>query len=126
MCDVYQVKYIEKNIERNGVIKAIENEEDVEIAVQLDNVEIVKRSDNFWEALLSVRRELELKEIRLLCKGCCKNVYPSAMMLSMGAGRRAYVLNMGEQAKRESLVDEYSSIAEQQNYYDEWCDSIRG
>ena len=116
------------------MIKAIENEEDVEIAVQLDNMEIVKRSDNFWEALLSVRRELELKEIRLLCKGCCKNVYPSAMMLSMGAGRREYVLNVGEQAKLESLVDifdncasdEYFSIAEQQNYYDEWCNSIGG
>ena len=91
MCDVYQVKYIEKNIERDGVIKAIENEEDVEIAVQLDSMEIVKRSDNFWEALLSVRRELELKDIFDNCAS-----------------------------------DEYSSIAEQQNYYDEWCNSIGG
>ena len=67
-----------------------------------------------------------------MCKGCCQNVYPSAILLSMGEGRKVYTLQMGEQAKLASLVDifekcdsdQYASIEEQYNYYEAWINSL--
>ena len=54
-----------------------------------------KEGDNYFDTLIDLRVELEKLDIKLLCKGCCKNIYPSGMLLSMGAGRKAYTLIFG-------------------------------
>ncbi len=67
-----------------------------------------------------------------MCKGCCKNVYPSGMILSMGEGRKAYELELGKQAKMDSLVDifapclsqEYAIIMAQEEFYKTWLESL--
>ncbi len=79
-----------------------------------------------------MRRELENINIKLLCKGCCRNVYPSAIILSMGEGRKAYALTYGEQAKMENLVDiftlclveEYATVKQQADFFQEWTNSL--
>ena len=133
MREEYNVKCIVCKNEQNGVIQAYENEDDVKVVLILGDIFISKKADNFFEALIKIRKELEKKDIKLLCKGCCRNVYPSGMILEMGYGRKAYTLTMGKQAEIKSLVDifencqeeEYASVDEQYNYFDKWCNSIR-
>lgn len=119
---------------QDGIIRAYENDEDVEIVLKVGDISIVKQADNFFEALIEIRKKLEKKKIKLLCKGCCKNVYPSAMILNMGSGRKAYSLTIGEPARLDSLVDifstcevqEYASVDEQFNFFTKWLASIGG
>ena len=102
--------------------------------VVLIDYTIIILGDNYFDTLIKLREELEKLNIKLLCKGCCKNVYPSGMLLCMGAGRNAYTLIYGEQAKMNSLVDifdscsidEYATIQEQLEYFEEWTCSLKG
>lgn len=132
MEEEYTIKYVLGENEQNGIIQLYEHEEDVEVVLKIKGAIIEKRADNYFEALNKIRMELEKKEIKLLCKGCCRNVYPSGMLLDMGSGRKAYQLVMGEQAKMSSLVDifesckieDYVSLNEQHDFFEEWCNSI--
>lgn len=109
-----------------GIVKG-----EVWIRIALNDLIIEKKGRNYFDTLREIRSILENQSIRLLCKGCCKCVYPSAMILSMGRGREAYYLTMGKQA--ETLVDifdncssqEYATMEEQKQYFHEWCNSIQ-
>lgn len=130
ICNIF---CIEKEQEKKALIELTENEETVEIKFFLEKLVLEKEGDNYFETLNALREELEKKNIKLLCKGCCKNVYPSAMLLNMGLGRKAYTLIPGKQAKMDSLVDifdscsieEYSTIEQQLEYFENWTMSLR-
>lgn len=133
MNETYDLKCITFNGEqRDVVIRTYENDESIEIIFCFDDMEISICAENFFEGLLELRKELEKKNIKLLCKGCSINVYPSAMILQMGAGRMAYCLTMGQPARMSSLINifdacelnEYASIDEQLKYFNQWCDSL--
>ena len=131
--EICNVICMEKEQDRNAVIELTENEDIVTIRFLLEELVLEKKGDNYFDALIKLREELEKLNIKLLCKGCCKNVYPSGMLLCMGVGRNAYTLTYGEQAKMDSLVDifdscsidEYSTIEEQLEYFEEWTCSLR-
>ena len=103
------------------------------ISFNMNEIELVKSAETYFEALLKLRKDLEKLDIKLLLKGCAKNYYPSGMILSMGEGRKAYKLVLHEQAKMDSLVDifdectvdEYSTIAEQKAFNEEWFNSVK-
>ena len=124
----------EKEQDRKAVIELTENQDSVTIKFSLGKLVLKKEGDNYFDTLIKLREELEKLNIKLLCKGCCKNVYPSGMLLCMGAGRNAYTLIYGEQAKMNSLVDifdscsidEYATIQEQLEYFEEWTCSLKG
>lgn len=134
MNEEYIVKCVICDNEQDGIIQAYEGEENVKIVLKIGDTFIAKQSDNYFEALIKIRRKLEKRKIKLLCKGCCTNVYPSGMLLGMGSGRKAYVLTIGKQAKKDSLVDifepckieEYATVDEQYSFFNAWCDSIGG
>ena len=119
--EICNVICIEKEQDRKAVIELTENQDSVTIKFSLGKLVLKKEGDNYFDTLIKLREELEKLNIKLLCKGCCKNVYPSGMLLCMGAGRNAYTLIYGEQAKMNSLVDifdscsidEYATIQEQ-------------
>lgn len=131
--EICNVTCIKKDQERNAVIELTENEDTVTIKFSFEKLVLEKEGDNYFETLIKLREELEKMDIKLLCKGCCKNVYPSGMLLGMGMGRNAYTLICGEQAKMNSLVDifdscsmdEYSTIEEQSEYFENWTISLR-
>lgn len=131
--EIYNVICVEKEQNKNAVIELTEGEDSVTIKFSLGKLLLEKVGDNYFDTLIKLRKELEKSNIKLLCKGCCKNVYPSGMLLCMGAGRNAYTLIYGEQAKMDSLVDifascsvdEYASIKEQLEYFEEWTCSLR-
>lgn len=93
---------------------------------------LIEKSVDFFEALIEVRKTLEKENILLLVYGASKNVWPSGMGRSMGAGLRAYKMTMGKQALREDLVDIFGSgpdvqpatIAEQEKYKNDWFASL--
>ncbi len=131
--EIYNVLCIEKDREKDALIELTEKEDTVKIKFSLEKLVLEKEGDNYFEALIKLRQELEKINIKLLCKGCCKNVYPSGMILNMGEGRKAYTLIYGEQAKMKSLVDifdscsieEYATIEQQSEYFENWTMSLR-
>ncbi len=88
---------------------------------------------NLCEALSLLRKQLESQSCQLLCNGSRRNVIVSGMSRQMSGGRKAYVVNLGEPASRESIVDifdyagpnEVSSIKDQQEFYKRWVDSLK-
>ena len=130
ICKVMCVKNEKKEI---AILELTECEDCVSIEFELGEKSLKKEGDTYFETLIELRRELEKNNIKLLCKGCCKNVYPSPMILSMGVGRSAYILTLGQQAKKDSLVDifdqclleEYATVEEQLQFYNMWIYSLR-
>lgn len=90
-------------------------------------------AENYFYALRELRKILEPLGIKLLCKGCARNVYPSPMILDMGCAIKAYEMTLGKRALIKDLVyifdpckpEDYATIAEQDAFYDEWISSLR-
>ena len=89
-------------------------------------------SNNYFNALISLRTELETYGIKLICNGTSLNVYPSPMSFDMGLGLMGYILEIGFHASKENLINIFefddrkyieSTIEEQQAYYEEWLKS---
>ena len=106
--EICNVIYNTHGINKNATIELIENEDLVETIFKSNDLILKKSNENYFDALIEIRKELEKRNIKLLCKGCARNVYPSGMILSMGMGRQAYTLVIGEQAKIDSLVDVFA------------------
>lgn len=88
--------------------------------------------DNLFAALCNYRRLLEKDGFLLLCHGARKDAYPSRMALEMGGGRKVYLTKMGQQARREDLVDIFEaatfeqvcSVDEQRAAHEAWLRSL--
>lgn len=131
MEDKYEIICLFNDQSNKGVLLLYE-EENCKITFQMDNFYLEGEAENFFYALIELRKKLEMHNIKLLCKGCSRHVYPSAMILSMGDAVLAYELTLGKQALQKDLVnifepckcDEYASIEEQYEYFEKWVASI--
>jgi len=94
--------------------------------------EVTGSGPDYFEALVVIRRQLE-RTGKLMCVyGASKNVWPSGMARSMGLGLKAYKMTKGKQALSRDLVSifksgpdvEPSTVAEQENFRDEWFASL--
>ena len=107
-------------IEENGLCR---------IFFKMGDESITTEADNYFYALIKLRKKLEAEDKKLLCLGCARDVYPSPMMLDMGDGSRAYHLTLGKKAKMDEIVsifepceqDAYSTIEEQEAFYNAWA-----
>ncbi len=128
------IPYLKNGEKKQAIIELAESdrEDKVKIKLTLGDDVFEAISETYFEALIEIRKELEIRDIKLLCKGCCRNVYPSGMILSMGVGRKVYELELGKQAKMDSLVDifepclreEYATNMEQEEFYKTWLESL--
>lgn len=83
---------------------------------------------DLFEAMTSLREQVEPREFRILCAGARRDVFPSGMSRSMGGGRQAYVLKPGRPAARSTLVDiftpataeEVGTVSEQRRFFERW------
>lgn len=88
---------------------------------------------DLFECLIALRKELAKLDCRPLCHGARLNIHASSMSREMGGGRIACILHLGEQAKRENMVDifEYAepyftvSVDEQKKFYHSWTKSLK-
>jgi hypothetical protein len=88
---------------------------------------------DLFECLISLRRELETRNWKILCNGSRIDVNRSGMSSQMSGGTVLYVMKqLGEQAKFEDNVyifDEcdpelIATVAEQEKFRDTWFDSL--
>lgn len=94
---------------------------------------IVCSEENYFEALLCLRKQLEEKGVQICCLGAGENIYPSQMQQSMGTGRVANTLVLGERPTKDGYVDiftysptvKYVSVKDQLSFFNRWVDSIR-
>jgi hypothetical protein len=88
---------------------------------------------DFFEALCSIRIELEKDQLIPYCYGSSLNVYPSRMSREMSAGKSAYKLQIGRQSSKQDLVGIFNqgpdiipaSVSQQKEYFDGWIASER-
>lgn len=60
---------------------------------------------DFFESLISARRELERAELLMVCNGARRGVHPSAMQRQLALGRNAYLLSARPKGERAPVVD---------------------
>lgn len=109
-----------------------DDEEMVLIVLSILGHTISYQHENFFQALQSLRQNLEEKKIQIMCNGAALNIYPSQMQLSMGSGRLAYKLKFGKPAISEDIVDifeceddlKFVKIEDQLKYYYRWLKSL--
>jgi hypothetical protein len=88
---------------------------------------------DFFEALVSIRRQLQADGLAPYCYGASLNVFPSGMARDMGQGLKAYKLTLGKHAKSADLVDifdegtdvAHTDVDAQEQFYRDWLGSPR-
>ena len=94
---------------------------------------ISSEAADFFDALISIRRQLQLEGLIPYCYGASLNVFPSAMARDMGQGLRAYKMTRGKHAKMADLVDIFDEGADvvpadvdaQEQFFRDWLGSPR-
>ena len=107
-------------------------DDNVKLVLKNKEQKIAFSSYNYFDALKKLRRYLEDRNEKILCKGSNENVYPSAMQLNAGSGRNAYSLALGKQAKfadvvdifEESDFDSCASCDKQKDFFERWTESL--
>ena len=92
---------------------------------------VVEEGDDLFSALTAVRRVLEADGWLLQVNAARVDAWPSHMALEAG-GRKVYLLRIGEQGRREDLVDAFAPIErgraatvdEQQAFHDQWVEAL--
>ena len=128
----YNIKCLQDNEIKEAMITADEQDECYKLALNIDGKYLTAEADNYFYALVELRKKAEAENIKILCKGCCKNVYPSPMILSMGDAIKAYTLTLNQPAVMKNLVeifdpcelDDYATVEEQEVFYNLWINSI--
>lgn len=131
MNEKYSIKCLIDGDENEAVLELEEDNDICRILFLLRDYSVTVEAENYFFALLELRKKLEVQNIKILCKGASRNVYPSPMILSMGEATKAYQLTMGKQARMSDLVnifepcevDEYATIEEQLIFYNDWLRS---
>ena len=125
--EIYTIPCLIENNIRNVSIELFEDDL-CKITFDDGKNVISSESEHFWGALIKLRKILENQNIRLYCKGCARNVYPSPMILDMGDARVAYKMTLGQRVLKEDLVfifdpcepEEYATIEEQEEFFKTW------
>lgn len=94
--------------------------------------EFIATGEDFFSAFAEIRHQLERLNIRVLCYGACRNVYPSGMLRDMANGLKAYKLSLGKKADRSDVVGifdrgpemDIGSVDDQRRFYDQWLNSF--
>jgi hypothetical protein len=85
-------------------------------------------SEDFFSALLDLRKQIEETGWRLLVKGAARNVWASGMSRSMGDGVMAYQLEVRVAASLDRMVNifdpaneaEVGTVTEQEEFFSDW------
>ena len=117
----------------HAVVEYDDDEAPYCVTLRFEDQKIQETAENVFTAFTGIRRILERLELRPVCFGASRNVYPSAMALSMGAGVKAYRLTMGTPAMRSDLVHIFKNDPsvnpvyppEQAEFYSKWINSLQ-
>jgi hypothetical protein len=98
----------------------------------LDGVQQRFEAADLFDALSAAREYFDARGCALLCAGARRDVWPSRMSRSMGGGRKAYITELGKQARRACLIgifdhaapETIGTVEEQRAYHRDWIDSL--
>lgn len=110
-----------------------ENADNVAISFIYNGNNYFASHENYFEALIIIRNQLEKDNLQICCNGASQNVYPSPMLLSMGSGQKAYRLTIGKQALNKDIIDifeydgshKYTTVSKQKAFYKKWLESLK-
>ena len=135
--DENNMEILEINIINNGKIEKnklflSEIEDEINLKIEIERTIYFSKSGNIFDSIVELGKKLELKNIYLLCNASVINVYPSGMQKEFG-GTKAYKLQMGKQAILIDVVDIFDydselkigSVKEQEEFYENWIESLR-
>jgi len=104
--------------------------DDYQVEVVFEGRRIGGSGEDYFEALLVARRNLESEGLLICLAGAQRDVWPSPMARSMGPALNAYRMTLGQQARTEDLVyifaesETPASVREQEGYRDAWFESL--
>ena len=130
--EIFDIEIINnRKIEKNKLFLS-EIEDEINLKIEIERTIYFSKSDNIFDSIVELRKKLELNNIYLLCNASAINVYPSGMQKEFG-GTKAYKLQMGKQAILIDVVDIFDydselkigSVKEQEEFYENWIESLR-
>ncbi len=104
---------------------------EITLRYELGDIKIAEVNTFPFVALVNIRLKLEPVGVKILCNGCRVDVYPSGAAL---VSVKAYRLEMGQPATRESLVkifeptddiDKIATVEEQREFWKNWLEDRR-
>ena len=109
-----------------------QNAECVRLTVTFGDQALTRDADDFFTALRLIRSDLVAVGLTPRCYGSSRNVDPSSMSQSMGAGVWAYKLHPGQRGRTADLVDIFADgpdvdpvpVEVQEAYHREWLRSL--
>lgn len=136
--DVYNLKVqIDNSTTEDVQLKVYEespeNPELIRLELITSKANYCAQGEYYFETLQDLRKSLESENIHLLCNGSVRNIYPSAMMVSMGCSK-AYRMTLGQPALNKDIVEdifnddlviEYSTVDEQEEFFQSWINYRR-
>jgi hypothetical protein len=134
MTDRYSIALVRDGRHEPAEIELVEEASGrIRLILRGAGLKVEAESDDSFSALQDVRRVLEKDGLAAYCYGSSRNVYPSGMSRSMGDGRRAYRLSLGNQGRMADLVDiftagsdiQLATVREQEEFVQLWIDSLR-
>ncbi|CAG9183874.1 hypothetical protein CURE108131_19150 [Cupriavidus respiraculi] len=106
--------------------------DDCALTCELNGRRLTATGPDYFEALCSLRLELEKDGLIPVCYGASLKAFPSGMARDMGEGLKVYRLSLGKQSAMSDLVGIFengndvvpATVAEQQEFYRRWCQSL--
>ena len=106
----------------------------VELELICNGNSLKAESWNYFTCLQELRKQLEEKNLKIICNGACENVYPSSMGFDMSLGLVAYKLTIGQRVgKSEKMfnilqyhgIGKLATVEEQNAFKENWLKSIQ-
>lgn len=97
---------------------------DFQVALDRPTGTVHGRGPDLFDALVDVRRQLEVDGWLLALQGARRDTFPSGMTREMAGGARVYVLRVGEQARDtvgtfdDAPAELLGTVEEQQRHFD--------
>lgn len=134
MAHTVTVPIFSEHLQKSGELSYDEFESgDCEVVLIFEGQRFAGQAEDYFDALIAVRKPLEEQGYLIGVYGASRNVWPSPMSRSMGGGIKAYKMELGRQALSQDLVNIFDSgadlipatIAEQEQYKEDWFSSLR-
>lgn len=112
----------------HGIFTMDRSDDNCTLTLRYQGKQITASGTDYFEALCTIRKQLELEGLTPLCYGTSRRCFPSGMARDMGAGLKVYKLQLGRKSRMADLMETFrsgpdvepASVAEQRAFFDQW------
>jgi hypothetical protein len=132
MTETYSIRLVGGEDGERATFEFDDEQDDCLLVCRYRGQTISAQEDDFFEALVSIRRRLQAHGLMPYCYGASLNVFPSGMFRDMGSGLQAYKLTLGKQARMADLVGIFdegidvvpADVDAQEQFFRDWLGSL--